>query len=87
MALDDFILKKNQIVLTKDTFSASGMLLSNTVLTYGYVEKINDLCDFYQVGDYVIFDPTNAVKFSYDSVFYYLLDEKDVWLIEPFIAP
>lgn len=87
MALDGFILKKGQIAVTDDIYSASGMVLSNTVLLYGYVQKVNDLSDFYKVGDYIIFDPTNAIKFTFDSVYYYLLDEKDVYLTEPFIAP
>lgn len=87
MALPDFVLKKGQLAVTLDTVSASGMILSNTILTYAYVEKVNDLCDIYKVGDYVIFDPTDAVKFSFDNVFYYLTTESKTYLTEPLIAP
>jgi hypothetical protein len=87
MALTDFILKKGQIVMTTDVYSASGMFLSAPPFTYGYVEKVNDLCDSYKVGDYVIFDPTKAIKFTFDNVYYYLIEEQYALLIEPFIAP
>lgn len=88
MALDPgFILKKGQLIVTVDVSSASGMQLSNSILNYGYVEKVNELCDMYKIGDYVIFDPTDAVKFTFDNVFYYLTTESKTYLIEPFIAP
>lgn len=88
MALDPgFILKKGQLIVTADASSASGMQLSNSILNYGYVERVNDLCDMYSAGDYVIFDPTNSVRFTFDNVFYYLITEYETYLTEPFIAP
>jgi hypothetical protein len=87
MALTDFVLKKEQVVVTVDVTSASGMDLFTSIFNYAYVEKVSDLSDMYSVGDYVIFDPTDATKFTFEGVFYYLTTESKIYLTEPFIAP
>jgi len=91
MALTDFILKKGQVVLTQQAISASGMNVSSSSLTYGYVQKVNDLCDMYKVGDYVIFDTSESINFTFlesSVLLYYCLTTEDkVYLIEPLILP
>lgn len=93
MALDGFILKKGQVVLTQDLQSASGMSAASSEITYGYIEKVNDLSDLYKVGDYVLFMTSDAFNFTYFEVSYdrlvnYSLTTEDkLFLIEPYFAP
>lgn len=97
MALSGFILKKGQVVVTRMQYSASGANVQNQDLSFGYVEKVNDLCDMYKVGDYVMFDPTGALNFVYSTgniisgveIFaqYSLTSEDKLLLIEPYVAP
>jgi hypothetical protein len=93
MALDGFILKKGQVVLTQDIESASGMAAASSAFTYGYVEKVNDLSDLYKVGDYVLFMTSEAFNFTYyeealtSLVNYSLTTEDKLFLIEPYFAP
>jgi hypothetical protein len=82
-----FILKKYQVLLTQRQNSASGMITDGTPFLYGYIEQVNDLCDLYVVGEYVLFDASTAIRFTYDDVFYYLTTEDNLFLIEPYIAP
>jgi hypothetical protein len=93
MALDGFTLKKEQVVLTQDVQSASGMAASNSSYIYGYVEKVNDLSDLYKVGDYVVFMTSDAFNFTYyetalnSLINYSLTTEDKLFLIEPYFAP
>jgi hypothetical protein len=92
MALDGFILKKGQIVITIDTTSASGMQLTSSSLSYAYVEKVSALSDMYIAGDYVIFNTADAINFTFDEtgiglVSYWLTTEDKIYLTEPLIAP
>lgn len=92
MALDGFILKKGQVVVTVDTASASGMLLGSSSLSYAYVEKVSALSDTYIVGDYVIFNTADAISFTFNEegiglIMYFLTTEDKIYLTEPFIAP
>lgn len=82
-----FILKKYQVLLTQRQNSASGMITDGTPFLYGYIEQVNDLCDLYSVGKYVLFDASNAIRFTYDDVYYYLTTEDTLFLIEPYFAP
>jgi len=82
-----FILKKYQVLLTQRQNSASGMITDGTPFLYGYIEQVNDLSDLYIAGEYVLFDASTAIRFTYDDVFYYLTTEDNLFLIEPYIAP
>lgn len=82
-----FILKKGQILLVQNAISASGMVTDNTPFLYGQVQQVNDLCDMYKAEDYVLFDASNAIKFTFDSIYYYLTTEEKVYLTEPLILP
>ena len=82
-----FILKKYQVLLTQTQFSASGMITDGTPFLYGYIEQVNDLSDMYIAGEYVLFDGSDAIRFTYDGIFYYLTTENNLYLTEPFIAP
>lgn len=93
MALDNFILKKGQVVVTQDVSSASGMNATSNSITYGYVEKVSDLSDMYAVGDYIIFNAADSVNFTFyetalsATILYCLTTEDKLFLIEPYIAP
>lgn len=82
-----FILKKYQVLLTQRQNSASGMITDGTPFLYGYIEEVNDLSDLYVAGEYVLFDASTAIRFTYDDVFYYLTTEDNLFLIEPYFAP
>lgn len=82
-----FVLKKGQLVICQDQFSASGMVTDGTPFLYGQVQQVNDLCDMYKADDYVLFNAEAAIRFIFDGVFYYLTTEDKVYLTEPYIAP
>jgi hypothetical protein len=82
-----FILKKGQLVISENALSASGMIAYNTPFLYGQVQQVNELCDLYKADDYVMFDASNAIQFTFSGVFYYLTTEDKVYLTEPYIAP
>jgi len=82
-----FVLKKYQVLLTQTQNSASGMITDGTPFLYGYIEQVNDLSDMYIAGEYVLFDGSDAIRFTYDGIFYYLTTENNLYLTEPFIAP
>jgi len=82
-----FILKKYQVLLTQRQNSASGMITDGTPFLYGYIEQVNDLSDMYIVGEYVLFDGSDAIRFTYDGILYFLTTENNLYLTEPFIAP
>jgi hypothetical protein len=82
-----FILKKYQVLLTQTQNSASGMVTDGTPFLYGYIEQVNDLSDMYIAGEYVLFDASTAIRFTFDGIFYYLTTENNLYLTEPYIAP
>lgn len=82
-----FILKKGQIILSQNAYSASGMATDNSPFLFGFVQQVNDLSDSYHANDYIIFDASNALKFIFDGIYYYLTTEDKVYLTEPLIAP
>jgi hypothetical protein len=82
-----FILKKYQVLLTQTQFSASGMVTDGTPFLYGYIEQVNDLSDMYIAGEYVLFDGSNAIRFTYDGILYYLTTENNLYLTEPYLTP
>lgn len=83
MAAIDIILNAGQIVLSQST-SWTGIVLDDSPLLFGSVEVINDLTDRFEVGNNVLFDPTNATKFSYSGIEYFLTTEDKVFFQEPF---
>ena len=84
---EGFILKKGQLLLVQNALSGSGMVTDNSPFLYGQVQQVNDMCDMYKADDYVLFDASGAVRFTYADVFYYLTTEDRVYLTEPYFAP
>lgn len=77
MAVPPLILKKGEILVYQGS-SPLNIELQNSPFLNGAVALVSDLTDEYSVEDNVLFDPTNATKFKYDSVNYYLIKESDI---------
>jgi hypothetical protein len=82
-----FVLKKGQILIMQNANSASGMITDNSPFLYGQVQQASDLSDMYKADDYILFDASSAIRFTFEDVYYYLTIEDKVYLTEPFIAP
>lgn len=64
------------------------METKDNALNFGYVQKINDLCDTVTVGQEILFNPSLATPFTIISgTIYYLVDENQIGFINEYIAP
>lgn len=80
MGLEKILLKENQVLVSQ--LPDANIFVSNSACLTGNVEAVNNLCDNYSVDQLVIFNPSSALKFVYESAFYYLLNEKDILITE-----
>lgn len=84
MTLADYILQKNQVILSQTETSKGGdvFVLQNTNLLYGVTEAVNSISTLFVVGQRVMFNPNDASQFLLNDVLYYLMDEDKIILIE-----
>jgi|694.fasta_scaffold16404_3 hypothetical protein len=86
MTVTDFILKNKQIIIT-ETGNDAEFQPDNSALLFGEVVAVNDLTEFYTVGDRIYFDAGDSRKFLLNDVLYYLTTEDKVYLTYPYVAP
>jgi hypothetical protein len=86
MTITDFILKNKQIIIT-ETGNDAEFQPDNSALLFGEVVAVNDLTEFYTVGDRIYFDAGDSRKFLLNDVLYYLTTEDKVYLTYPYVAP
>lgn len=78
MALTDIILPKGKVIVTKSASSAS-INPTGKALNFGYVQRVNDLCDVTLVGGSVWFDEKKSIPFMVISgTTFYLVNEDDI---------
>jgi hypothetical protein len=77
MTLSDLILKKGQILISQ--IIIENIYLDGSAFLYGNVEIANDLSDMYDIDDKVMFNPSNATRFSIDDTLYHLTTEDQVY--------
>ena len=86
MTVTDFILKNKQIIIT-ETGNDAEFQPDNSALLFGEVVAVNDLTEFYTVGDRIYFDAGDSRKFLLNDVLYYLTTEDKVYLTYTYVAP
>lgn len=72
------IIIESPYVLVTLSASPSGVIPNKAGFQIGYVEMVNQLSDTVAVGQYVMFDMTQAKSFIYGSTQYYLIDENNL---------
>lgn len=87
MALTDLILKQGQIIVMQNDISSAGVNTDIQPLLFGEVTRVSDLSLFYEAGNYVIFNPGGATKFTISGVNFFLTTEDKIYLKQPSIAP
>lgn len=80
-----FTLKGNQVLAIANADSETGMILLDSGYTYGRIMQVNDLCDMYAFGDYIIFNPQAATQFTYNDTIYYIIPYDQIILTETLI--
>lgn len=75
MPISDIILNSPYVLVTLANSPAGIVPSGSTNLVFGYVERVNELCDSVLVGEYVFFDRDTAKAVQYGSTVYYLVDE------------
>jgi hypothetical protein len=78
-------LNRPQILLTQTT-SALGIYIPVAGLLFGDVANIYDTCDRYQIGDNVLFDPTDCILLREGGIDYYVVEEQKIFFSE-YVAP
>ena len=87
MALTDLILKQGQIIVIQNDISSAGISQDIQPFLFGEVTRVNDLSTFYQAGNYVLFNPEGATKFTISGNNFFLTTEDKIYLTQPSIAP
>jgi len=87
MALTDLILKQGQIIIIQNDISSAGINNDIQPFLFGEVTRVSDVSLFYEVGNYVMFDPDGATKFTISGNNFFLTTEDKVYLTQPSIAP
>ncbi len=87
MSAPNIILNKPKVLLYQTTTTNFSIVVQDTECIYGVIEKIYQTADYYAVQDLVFFDPKNAIRFTYSSTSYFLIDEKDIIWNEGQYAP
>lgn len=77
MTLSDIILKKEQILIRQ--IIIENIYLDGSAFLYGNVEIANDLSDMYNIDDKVMFNPSNATRFTINDILYHLTTEDQVY--------
>lgn len=82
MALSDLILNPGEVVVISSA-SINGVESAGVAMTFGTVQKVNDLCDTVVVGASVQFSMTKAIPFMIISgQIFYRVKEKDISFTE-----
>ena len=87
MALTDLILKQGQIIIIQNDISSAGINNDIQPFLFGEVTRVSDVSLFYEVSNYVMFDPDGATKFTISGNNFFLTTEDKVYLTQPSIAP
>jgi hypothetical protein len=82
MALSDFTLQKNQVILSQNEISKNGFIIDNSSFLYGTVEAVDSISTLFVVGQRVLFNGSDATQFVYDDIYYYLIEGDKIKLIE-----
>lgn len=84
MALSDLIIQKGQIiVIISSSVTQVVPATGGSALSFGTVQKVSDLEDFYTVGQSVCFDQTRATQFMIISgIIFFLINTSDIKLTE-----
>ena len=85
MSLPSIILQSDELVVT-ETSSVFGIVFDDSPFLFGLIEKVNDLEDYYKVGQVVGFDPAGATKFIYSSTNYLLIKTEKIKFNEGYPA-
>ena len=87
MALTDLILKQGQIIIIQNDISSAGINNDIQPFLFGEVTRVSDVSLFYEVSNYVMFDPDGATKFTISGNNFFLTTVDKVSLTQPSIAP
>lgn len=77
MSVPNIVLLKKQIMLQENS-SKLGIIVNNSDNLFGEVVAINDLVTNVDVGNIVLFNPSQCLIFRYDNSFFYIIESENL---------
>jgi hypothetical protein len=73
MAVPNIVLLKKQVLIQENS-SKLGIIVNDGIDIFGEVVAANDLVNNVDIGDIVLFNPSDCLIFRYDNSFFYIID-------------
>jgi hypothetical protein len=83
MAVSDIILSEGQVLVIPISSSSVMINFGTLNIGYGKVKLVYQLSGNYQVDQDIIYNTTNQIQVTFQSVSYYLINESSIKLIAP----